>query len=291
MEIYTDYNSALEEALRGKRFAIAHLTDRENKPEIYVGNCSEIYYSISGGKTFYINERQYDIIPGNVFITNDQESRLVSQHGGDVHERLILLIHPDYFSEISTGKTSLQDCFLRNGKDYSHRLELNWEEQSQLRALVYKIGEAKGYGADVLENGACSELLVMFNRLNSGLKTFPIKRKGLSKSAGSKVDKVLAYVNKHLLERLLIRDIALEFKVSEAYICKIFKSETGITLNKYISARRIAVAKTLLTQGKAVAEVYKSSGWGDYSNFCKTFSHFVGISPKQYAKMKVNIHN
>lgn len=59
---------------------------------------------------------------------------------------------------------------------------------------------------------------------------------------------------------------------------------TGTTINKYVTARRISIAKALLAEGKNVSEVYGSVGFNDYSSFLKAFVKLVGVSPKKYAK-------
>lgn len=58
----------------------------------------------------------------------------------------------------------------------------------------------------------------------------------------------------------------------------------GTTINKYVTARRISIAKALLAEGKNVSEVYGSVGFNDYSSFLKAFVKLVGVSPKKYSK-------
>ena len=81
-----------------------------------------------------------------------------------------------------------------------------------------------------------------------------------------------------------IGDLAKHFYISESYICRIFKSATGTTINKYMTARRISIAKSLLAEGVGVSEVCERCGFSDYSNFLKAFTKSVGISPKKYSQ-------
>ena len=82
--------------------------------------------------------------------------------------------------------------------------------------------------------------------------------------------------------------LAGEFYISESYICRIFKAATGTTVGKYITARRISIAKALLSDGTGVMETFEKSGFTDYSNFFKSFTKAVGISPKKYAQCSVS---
>ena len=95
----------------------------------------------------------------------------------------------------------------------------------------------------------------------------------------------MSYINNNIHQTISIADLASRFFISESYICRIFKATTGTTINKYITARRISIAKSLLAEGIGVTEVCEQCGFNDYSNFLKSFSKSVGISPKKYAQI------
>ena len=99
----------------------------------------------------------------------------------------------------------------------------------------------------------------------------------------SQIDEILDYINQNLAENLSISMLAAHFYLSNSYLCKIFKTATGTTINRYITAKRISQAKAMLAEGYSVAETGSLCGFGDYSNFLKSFTKVVGISPKKYA--------
>ena len=47
--------------------------------DIHIHDCYEIYYSISGGKQFLIDNRFYNFNPGDIFFINQYESHYISQ--------------------------------------------------------------------------------------------------------------------------------------------------------------------------------------------------------------------
>jgi AraC-like DNA-binding protein len=98
------------------------------------------------------------------------------------------------------------------------------------------------------------------------------------------VDAILSYLNNNIQYPISIGDLAKHFYISESYICRIFKSATGTTINKYMTARRISIAKSLLAEGIGVSDVCERCGFSDYSNFLKAFTKSVGISPKKYSQ-------
>ena len=101
----------------------------------------------------------------------------------------------------------------------------------------------------------------------------------------SLVDDIIKYINENITDRLQISIIAAHFYLSDAYVCRAFKAQTGTTINKYITARRITIAKQYLAKGSTVLNACEKSGFRDYTNFVKAFTKLVGISPKKYEKL------
>lgn len=273
----------MENCSMTQTFAIAHLYKEEKAMDMHIHDCYEIYYSISGGKQFLIDNRFYSIEPGDIFIINQYESHKITQVDKMVHERIVLSIHPDYTKRLSTPKTNLDACFSDRPEDFSHKVSLNREQQKRFLYYINKITDAEGYGHDIIEQTAFMELMVL---INNTLKTNEIHESS-TYVYNRQVDDILAYINLNIASPINTERLAKEFFLSESYICRIFKAATGTTINKYISARRISIAKALLNDGFSVMEAYEKSGFTDYSNFFKAFTKAVGISPKKYAQCSV----
>ena len=95
MKEYSSCKSAIQSCIENKSFAVAHLYNDERPMDMHIHDCYEIYYSISGGKQFLIDNRFYDIQPGDIFFINQYESHYLSQIDQAVHERIVLSIYPD----------------------------------------------------------------------------------------------------------------------------------------------------------------------------------------------------
>lgn len=283
MEELYSCKQAMENCSLSQTFAIAHLYKEEKAMDMHIHDCYEIYYSISGGKQFLIDNSFYSIEPGDLFIINQYESHKITQVDKMVHERIVLSIHPDYTKRLSTSETNLDACFSDRPADFSHKVSLNKEQQKRFLYYINKITDAKGYGHDIIEQTAFMELMVL---INNTLKTNEVHVSS-TYVYNQQVDDILAYINLNIASPISTERLAKEFFLSESYICRIFKAATGTTINKYVSARRISIAKALLNDGVSVMEAYEKSGFTDYSNFFKAFTKAVGISPKKYAQCSV----
>lgn len=267
-------------------FAIAHLYKEEKAMDMHIHDCYEIYYSISGGKQFLIDQEFYNIEPGDIFVINQYESHKLTQVDSMVHERIVLSIHPEYTKMLSTPATNLDACFSDRPQNFRHKISFNKEQQKRFLYLINKITNAEGYGQDVVEQSSFMELMLL---INSAVLAAHDALPRTDYVYNKQVDDILAYINQNISSPISIGNLATQFFLSESYICRIFKSSTGTTIQKYITARRISIAKNLLSDGISVMEAYEKSGFTDYSNFFKAFTKVVGISPKKYAQCSASV--
>ena len=256
MKELSSCHQAIENCASTQTFAIAHLYKEEKTMDMHIHDCYEIYYSISGGRQFLIDNKFYAIEPGDVFIINQYESHKITQVDKEVHERIVLSIHPEYTKQLSSPRTDLDACFCSRPENFCHKLSLSKEQQNRFLYYINKITDAEGYGQDILEQTAFMELLVLLNRLT--LSNRPVTAASPA-IYNQQVDDILKYINQNITAPLTIGQLAGEFYLSESYICRIFKAATGTTVGKYITARRISIAKALLSDGKAASATTAAS--------------------------------
>ena len=285
MEELNSCKTAIEQCARTKSFAIAHLYKEEKAMDMHIHDCYELYYSISGGRQFLIDNRFYSIAPGDLFIINQYESHKLTQIDNHIHERIVLSIYPDYVKRISTADTNLDYCFSNRDAGFQHKVSLDKAGQSRFLYYISKMTSATGFAHDIVEQAAFMELLVLINVLSNAnaAQAAPAEYK-----YSHQVEDILAYINQNIALGITVEQLAENFYLSESYICRIFKQATGTTINKYITARRISIAKAHLSEGDSVGEAFEKSGFGDYSSFFKAFTKAVGVSPKKYASLSVS---
>lgn len=284
MELQHSCKEAIASCLDQKTFAVAHLYNDEKTMDVHIHESYEIYFSISGGKQFLIDNRFYSIEPGDIFFINQYESHHLTYIDEKVHERIVLSIFPDFLKQLSSGQTNLDNCF--SSRDASnpnlHKRSLNAEEQKLFQYFIHKLVSTDGFSADLIEKATFTELMVFLNKIFSD-NNLPVTS-SVRWTQHQQVDRILTYINQHIQNPLTIEELSENFYLSPSYLCRIFKSATGTTINKYITAKRITIAKSLLAEGKSVNEACEECGFNDYSNFLKTFTKAVGISPKKYSQ-------
>lgn len=274
-------SDSIKNCIENKYFSIAHLHKEEKSMAMHIHDCYEVYYSISGGKQFLIDNKFYDINPGDLFVINQFESHYISKLDKIVHERIVISIHPEFLKSCSSNKTNLDYCFSHRDEGFIHKISLNKDDQSRFIYFINKILASEGFGCDIIEYSSFLELMTFLNK--NYLQNTVTLSDNFSYKYNSQVDSIIEYINENIMNEISLETLANNFYLSSSYICRIFKSATGTTINKYIVARRISIAKSLLANGENVNEVCEKCGFNDYSNFLKTFKKAVGISPKKYS--------
>ncbi len=194
----------------------------------------------------------------------------------------MISIFPDYLQSLSSPDTDLSHCFTYREDGVPHKLHFDAEMSKRFIYLIHKITDTNGFGSDLTERCAFTELMVFLNKtFYQNGHSVPAE---ITVTNHAQVDDILTYINRHISEELTLDALSAHFYLSSSYLCRIFKSTTGTTINKYITARRITIAKALLNEGFSVTEACEKCGFNDYSNFLKAFTKAVGISPKKYAQ-------
>ena len=99
------------------------------------------------------------------------------------------------------------------------------------------------------------------------------------------VEKIIAYIDGHYGEELTLDVIARHFAISRYYLCHAFKRQTGTSAIKFITSRRIYMAKKMLKDSYAtITDIGFECGFSDSAYFIKTFRRAEGISPGSYRK-------
>ncbi len=96
-------------------------------------------------------------------------------------------------------------------------------------------------------------------------------------------EQVTFYISQNLSKHLSLNEIAAHFHYSRSRINSIYKSVTGITINKAIVSERLRRAQDMLEkQDKRMGQIANELGFASPQYFCRCFAKEVGCPPSQY---------
>lgn len=86
---------------------------------------------------------------------------------------------------------------------------------------------------------------------------------------------------------LRVEEIAQQMNLDRRYLSRLFRHETGQTIQSFLISVRMEAADHYLRQGMSVGEAAQLCGYSDVFNFSKMFKKIYGISPV-FLKRQVN---
>ena len=97
--------------------------------------------------------------------------------------------------------------------------------------------------------------------------------------------KVLDFIEDRLSHHITLADIASAAAMSPYHFTRAFRATMGITPVRFVWARRVVMAKTLLRDKRMpIAEVALECGFADQSHFTTAFRIGTGTTPAEYRK-------
>lgn len=107
----------------------------------------------------------------------------------------------------------------------------------------------------------------------------------LPSSTGFLVKKTIVYMNKNKDKKISRQSLADNAGVTDDYLGKIFKSETGLHMWTYLNIYRMDLAcKLVLETGLSINEISRRTGFIDPSYFTRVFRQFYGSTPASLRK-------
>ena len=107
-------------------------------------------------------------------------------------------------------------------------------------------------------------------------------RKG-SMRYSRQVVRCMDYITQHLHDRLTMEILAEYVQLSETYLSRLFKKETGQSVSEYIRDKRIEEAQALLRfSEKSSVEIATDLGFSSHSYFISIFKKVTGETPREY---------
>lgn len=242
----------------------------------------EIFLLLEGDVTMLINSQRYMIKNGALVLLTSRDLHISMNNAPRTYKRITVMFDPHAIRQFNTEHTNLLDCFSIAASKQRNILYLSAEQIQTVQTLADPIltnGRSDRFGDDITVLTSLLSLLIFINRLyRSHLpKIAPLPLTPI-------IREIVDYVDSHIDEELSVQSLCHHFSYSVAYISAQFSKQMGLPLKQFIITKKIALAKQLLAESLSVTQVYERCGFGDYSNFIRTFKKTVGVSPLQWQK-------
>lgn len=139
---------------------------------------------------------------------------------------------------------------------------------------------------DYNDSYSVSRLLELLEQSALALSDYCLQKKKQSEASVGAA--VLAYLNEQYINPDLCAAMTAEkFSLSEKYIFRIVKEETGMPFGKYVENIRMQKAQKLLQETElSAAEISEKIGFNSITTFYKAFNRKVGMAPIAWRELK-----
>ncbi len=106
----------------------------------------------------------------------------------------------------------------------------------------------------------------------------------VEREANRKLERAADYISDNCGGALRLEDICAAADLSPSYLIRAFKQRYGMTPHAYLLNRRIQLARGLLKNGAAIADVALETGFSDQAHFQRIFKQLLAATPGQYRR-------
>jgi AraC family transcriptional regulator len=81
-----------------------------------------------------------------------------------------------------------------------------------------------------------------------------------------------------------LEEVAAELELSPFHFVRVFRAALGVTPHQYLVRARLRHAARLLATDVPITDIAYAVGFGDLSNFIRTFNRAAGVSPRAFRR-------
>jgi AraC-like DNA-binding protein len=264
----------LNTPIKGEDFFFSHDSVKETREkritESHYHNLFEIYYITSGECSYFVDNKTYSLIPGDIILI--PEGIIHNTEYNSPHSRLLINCSKSFIPG------SIRDIL--PPMTYLYR---NPDTIDEINGIFAKI-ENEYYSKDQLRN----DILSCYTNMLFFIIARNISNCETVEGKNAHIEKAIDYMKNNFSSSVSLSDIASKCNISPEHFSRTFKQETGSTFSEYLNLLRLKKAHSLLRRSEkaSVAKIASLCGFNDSNYFSLKFKQMYGISPKKLQMSK-----
>lgn len=243
----------------------------------------EIGLCVSGRGIFYFGEKNYEVVPGDIFIVNNLELHIARSNENDPSTYIFINFDPMLLLD---EEEALLLPFAYRSDHFDNRIPAASPLAAPIGALIEKISREltdrqEGYRS--MAKSALLDLCVLFLRhYAAGLSMNEWNR--LTDSF-RRIRPALVLIDQRFRGPIELGDVAKVLRISPSRASHLFQQELGRSFKEHLLQLRINEAKRLLiSTNHSAVDVCFESGFQSVPSFYRLFGRSVGLAPLDYRK-------
>lgn len=257
----------------------------------------QINYVYSGRAIHVVNNKEYEIFKGDIFIIPPQVSHSIIK----IEDESAIIYEFEFtadfinqnFRDMSEADVFVDFAYIKpflvSQELVKPRFNLVGNARTSVESIlneVYTEYTHRNPGFELLIKAQLLRLLVIVGRefsqyINSS------KSERTYKSQKDCVMNAISYIESNYFENLTADTVAKKFMLSPSYFSYLFKYFTSKTFTEYLTMLRISKALELLVNtDKKILTICYEVGFNNVNHFNRIFKREMGMSPNVYRSKK-----
>lgn len=238
----------------------------------------EIYLFLDGSVTYYVEDKAYDLIAGDLMLIPPQKMhRPVISNEHNVYERMVMWINSGFLNELDTDG-ALKEAFINKTAKTGFLFSPSKEKLEFFLVLLKSISEVRSERAEYKK----AMITTLLNSVADEIERADATTR--SEESQELIPSVIRYINEHFTEQINLDLLSERFYITKFYLLRRFKEYTNSTIYDYVLEKRISLARRLIRQGASAASAGEQCGFSDYSSFYRAFCAKTKLSPSAFKK-------
>lgn len=264
-----------------QNFRLFHIKDQVKKEfDYHYHDFHKAVFFLSGKVTYHIEGKAYHLKPGDLLLVNHYALHKPQVDSSVPYERIILWCKDTLrYSHMDPG-CDLYACFQKVQKKNLHLIRPTPTGQKHLLSLLSQLEvslSSSEFGSELLNCSLFLQCMIQINRIAQEKKEEAVS--DFSYTYDSTIDSLLQYINRNLTSDLSMETLLEQCYLSKYHLMRKFKAQTGCTIHKYISDKRLFLARTLIQENTPVMKAALQCGFHDYTTFSRAYKKMFGSSP------------
>lgn len=239
----------------------------------------EICYCPDNSGKFFINDKEYDIEPGDIFIVNGGEYHQPIYDTKENNGAIVVYFRPDFVSPYHT-RLAWMNVFLHASSHGLNRIGKNAEIANLMRSLGEAFASRKTNWRDLCW-GILSHILVLIE--DQVVSTSDNRPKFTNDDNQARFNHVVQHIKQHMHQPIRVGELYEISSLSKSQFSVQFKKTFKCTVTQFISRERCSRAAALLKgSNKSISDIAYHCGFNSLSYFNRQFRHFHSESPTDF---------
>lgn len=234
-------------------------------------NLFEIYYITAGTCVYFIDNKSYDLIPGDIILI--PEGTIHNTEYRSLEHTRLLINCSQRFIPASVRPFLPQMLYLYRNPSISKEIE----------DLFLKI-EEEYEKSDIMHE----EILSCYTHMLFFLLARNLQTRAEISSGHDYIERAIDYLQNNFTSDISLPEIADMYSVTPVHFSRMFKKATGFGFCEYLNILRLQRAEALMSQSPktSITQIAAECGFADSNYFSVRFKKMYGTSPKAFMKKK-----